>query len=120
MRKILGDTDLSDHDPTPKKNQRTKLRRSFAIADIAALASNAESENEVLVLNNELEYARIRPRADAADEADEDTDQSPTPRKKQKTIKVPVREAIKSNRKEHEPRKADNSELKVSSLHYTR
>ena len=98
-------TDL-DLDLTPK-NKRTNLRRSYAIADITALVSGsdaAESEHE-MVTNDE--YQPLHQIESVTDEIVSDNE--PTPKKKQK-IKVPVREAINANRKEHEPhtRKAEN------------
>jgi hypothetical protein len=91
-------SELSDPDPTPKKKP-TDLKRSYAIADIAgAFLDAAESEHETQVLDDEYEPH---------------TDIEPAPKKRQKTIKVPVREAINSNRKEYEPHKAEN---KVSRL----
>jgi hypothetical protein len=103
---------LTDLDLTPKKNAsgRTKLKRSFAMADIAAMASDAESEHIVQVSNDEYE-----PESRAESQGHEDvSNDEPTPKKKQKTVKVPVREAINANRKEHEPHKAEN---KVSRLY---
>lgn len=99
---------MSDLNPTPKKNKRTKLRRSYAIADIGALNSDAvESEHEPQISNDEYEQ-QSQPESQGH-AADEDlSDDEPTPKKKQKTIKVPIREAINANRKEHEPRKAEN------------
>jgi len=99
---------LTDLDLTPKKNERAKLRRSYAIPDIAALASDAaESEHEPGVSNDEYE-PQDQPESQGL-AADEDfDDDEPTPKKRQKTIKVPVREAINANRREHEPRKAEN------------
>ena len=119
IRKKLGEGDddetsmLTDLNlnPTPKKNNHGKLRRSYAILDIAALASDAaESDHEPQVSNDGYE-PQSRPESQASDKiiyVDE-----PTPKKMQKTIKVPVREMINANRMEHEPPKAAN---KVSSL----
>jgi hypothetical protein len=101
---------LSDLDPTPKK-KCSKLRRSYAIADIAPFRDATESEHEPQVLTDEYEPPN-QPESHAADE-DLDLDNEPTPKKKQKAIKMPVREAINANRKEQEPRKAEN---KVSPL----
>ena len=119
IRKKLGEGDddetsmltYLDLNPTPKKNNHGKLRRSYAIPDIAALASDAaKSDHEPQVSNDGYEPQSC-PESQASDEIiyiDE-----PTPRKMQKTIKVPVREMINANRMEHEPPKAAN---KVSSL----
>jgi hypothetical protein len=99
---------LTDIDPTPKKNERAKLRRSYAIPDISAPASDAaESEYEPQVSNDEYE-PQVQPESqDHA--ADEDFyDDEPTLKKKQKMFKVPVRQAINANRKEPESRKAEN------------
>ena len=98
----MSDPDLSYL--TPKNN---KLKRTYAIADIAAPNSDAaESEHEPQALNDEYE-PQSQPESpghlDAADEDDE-----PTPKKKQKMVKVPVREAINANRKEHNPAKAED------------
>ena len=119
IRKKLGEGDddetsmLTDLDlnPTPKKNNHGKLRRSYAIPNIAALASDAaESDHEPQVSNDGYK-PQSHPESQASDEivyVDE-----PTPKKMQKMIKVPVREMINANRMEHEPPKAVN---KVSSL----
>jgi hypothetical protein len=110
IRKNLGDdelTELTDLDLTPK-NKHTKLRRSYAIADITALVSDsdaAESEHEP-VTHDEYEPLHQPEPESVADEIL--SDDEPTPKKKQKIIKVPVREAINANRKEHEPSKAEN------------
>jgi hypothetical protein len=111
IRKKLVDNEsieLIDLDSTPKKNERTKLRRSYAIADIAAQASDAAaSEHEP----NDEYVPQSRPESHAADEAtDEDFEEDldePTPKKRQKTAKVPVREVVNANRKKHEPPKAE-------------
>ena len=104
---------MSELDHTPKKNKGAKLRRLYAIANIAALNSNAaESEHESQVLNDEYE-PQTQPESQGQATEEDLTDDEPTPMKKQKTIKVPVREAINANRKEHEPPKA---EKKVSRL----
>ena len=113
--KKLGDnesSELSDLNPTPK-NKRTKLRRTYAIADIGILLSDAaESGHEQQVLTDGYEpQSRPESRGHATDE--DLSDVEPTPKKRQKTIKVPVREAINANRKECEPCKAEN---KVSRL----
>jgi hypothetical protein len=102
---------LTDLDSTPKKNDRGKLRRSYAILDIAAVSESdaAKSDHEGHVSNDAYEPPS-RPESQAGDEIvyiDE-----PTPKKKQKKIKVPVRETINANRMEYEPREAAN---KVSS-----
>jgi hypothetical protein len=97
---------LTDLDLTPKKNDRTKLKRSFAVADIAVLASDAESEHALWESNDEYE-----PQSELESQAHEDLPKEldePTPKKRQKTMKVPVREAINANRKEHKPHKAEN------------
>ena len=109
-KKKLGydeSSELSNIDPTPKKKY-TKLRRSYAIADIAALNINAtESEHEPQVLNDDYEpQGRPESHSHVADE--DSLDGEPTPKKRPKTIKVPVREVINANRKEREPRKMEN------------
>jgi hypothetical protein len=95
---------LTDLDVTPqKKDERGKLRRSYAILDIAGIASTAAaSEHEPQV----LEY---KAQNQDRDEDDIYTDE-PTPlaKKKQKATKVPVREAINANRKEAQPRKPED------------
>ena len=49
-------TELADLDITPKKYKRMILRRSYAIADITALVSDAaESEHKPQVSNDEYE-----------------------------------------------------------------
>lgn len=104
---------LTDLDPTPKKNNGGKLRRSYAIPDIAALVSDAaESDHEMQVSESNDGYEpHSRPASQASDEIEYIKEL--TPKKKEKKIKVPVREMINANRKEHEPREAAN---KVSSL----
>lgn len=102
---------MSEIELTPK-NKRTKLRRSYAIADIAVSASDAGNEYEPQVPNDEYEPSQPESQVHATDEL-EDFDNDPTPKKKQKTVKVPVREAINANRKEQELPKA---EKKVSPL----
>ena len=83
------------------------LRRSYAIADIAALVSDAaESGHEPQVLNDEYE-PQSQPQGYATDEGLDLDDLEPTP-KKQKMVKVPIRETINANRKEQELRKAEN------------
>ena len=101
---------MTDLDVTPKKNEGhgTKLRRSYAILDIASLASDAdaaEGEHKSQVSNDG--YEPHESQGHAADE-EFDVDDEPTPKKKQKTVKVPVRDAINANRREQEPRKAEN------------
>lgn len=104
---------MSYLDPTPTKNKRTQLRRSYAIADIAALNSDAaESGHELQILNDEYDPQTQQETHSQGHAVDEElSDDEKTPKKKQKTIKV--REVINANRKEHEPRKAEN---KVSRL----
>lgn len=113
IRKKLGDDDetsaLTDLDSTPKKNNRGKLRRSYAILDIAAVSDAAKTDHEGQVSNDGYEPPS-RPESQASDEivyVDE-----PTPKKKQKKIKAPVRETVNANRMEHETREAAS---KVSS-----
>ena len=81
------------------------MRRSYAIANIAVLNINAtESEHEPQVLNDDYEpQGRPESHSHAADE--DSSNGEPTPKKRPKTIKVPVREAINANRKEREPHK---------------
>jgi hypothetical protein len=99
---------LSDLGPTPQKKP-TNLKRTYAIADIAGVFLDAaESEHETQASNDEYE-----PRPVADEDFPTDVDNEPTPKKRQKTIKVPIREVINANRKEHEPHKAEN---KVSHL----
>ena len=117
IRKKLGEGDDDETfmltnlnlNPTPKKNDHGKLRRSYAILDIAAVSDAAKTDHEGQVSNDGYEPPS-RPESQASDEivyVDE-----PTPKKKQKKIKVPVRETINANRMEYEPREAAN---KVSS-----
>ena len=94
---------MGDLNVTPKKHKRTILRRSYAIADIAALVSD---EHEPQVLNDEYE-PQSQPQGYATDEGLDLDDLEPTP-KKQKMVKVPIRETINSNRKEQELRKVEN------------
>lgn len=96
---------MTDIDSTPKKNERIKLRRSYAIADIAALASDDAAEHEP----NDEYVPQSQPENHAAgeDEDFEDDLDEPTPKKRLKTAKVPVREVINANRKEHKPPKAE-------------
>ena len=100
---------MTDLDSTPKKNNRGKLRRSYAILDIAAVSDAAKTDHEGQVSNDGYEPPS-RPESQASDEivyVDE-----PTPKKKQKKIKAPVRETVNANRMEHETREAAS---KVSS-----
>ena len=98
---------MGDLNVTPKKHKRTILRRSYAIADIAALVSDAaESEHKPQVSNDEYE-PQSQPQGYATDEGLDLDDLEPTP-KKQKTVKVPIRETINANRKEQELCKAEN------------
>ena len=94
-------TILTDLDITPqKKDERGKLRRSYAILDIAMVASNAAaSEHEPQV----SEHGRDR-------DDDDIYEDEPTPlaKKKQKAAKMPVREAINANRKEPQQRKPED------------
>ena len=94
---------MVDLDVTPK-NDRTKLRRSYAILDIAAMALDA-AESEVPQESND-EYGWPETRGHAVDE--DLFNDAETPKKKQKTTKVAVRDAINANRKEQEPRKAEH------------
>lgn len=106
---------MSDIVSTPLgKKKSSKLRRSYAIADIAVESQDAAANDE-----HEVYDPRSRPAAPAETHVhaavnDEDfeyiSDNEPTPKKRQKTTKVPVRETINSNRKEfeHEPHKAEN------------
>ena len=89
----------------PKKDKRSKLRRSYAILDIAAASDAAEGEHELQVTNGRFEQPENQGHQDAADEV---FDFEPTPKKKQKVTKVPVREEINANRKEYQPRKAED------------
>ena len=92
-------TELGDLNITPKKHKLTILRRSYAIANIAALVSDAaESEHEPQVLNDEYK-PQSQPQGYATDEGLNLDDLEPTP-KKQKTVEVPIREMINANRKE--------------------
>jgi hypothetical protein len=95
---------LSDLEPTPKK-QSAKLRRTFAIANIAPLLHQHEP----------IQYEQSHPESRDDHGADEDdiyksTDNEPTPKKRKK---APVREAINASRRENGPHKAEN---KVSEL----
>ena len=88
-------TDLSDN-PTPMRQRG--LRRSYAIANLDA------------PVQTEGKYDGWAPKDDDYDpptELERDTsieaDDDPTPKKKQKIMKVPVREAIKASRKEPTP-----------------
>lgn len=99
--KILGDTD-NDVDLTPR-NKRAELRRSYAIADIAQISNVSNDEYE--------QEPERKPEADGQGQ-DSETDgfyDEPTPKKRQRTIKVPVREAINANRKENKSQKAENN-----------
>ena len=81
---------MGNLDVTPKKHKCTILRRSYAIANIAALVSDAaESEHEPQVSNDEYE-PQSQPQGYATDEGLDLDDLEPTP-KKQKTVKVPIR-----------------------------
>ena len=88
---------MSDLDPTPKKKQRTKLRRSYAISDIAPLLDEHEP----------IKYKKqSQPESNDDHVADDEdiyksTDNEPTPKKR----KAPVREAINASRKENGPHK---------------
>ena len=94
---------MGDLNVTPKKHKHKILRRSYAIADIAALVSD---EHEPQVLNDEYE-PQSQPQGYATDEGLNLDDLEPTP-KKQKTVKVPIREMINANHKEQELCKAEN------------
>ena len=82
----------------------------YAIADIAQVLNAAETEHELHVSNDKYEPERQpEPESQGHGSATDDFyDDEPTLKKKQKTIKVPVREAINANRKEHESHKAEN------------
>jgi len=82
-------TDLGD-DPTPKKD-RSGLKRSYAIADIA-VPSEPERDLGTTALDDDYR-------------ADDYHDNDPTPKKKQKAVKVPVREIVGASRKEPEFRR---------------
>ena len=98
---------MGDLDVTPKKHKCTILRRSYAIANIAALVSDAaESEHIPQVSNDEYE-PQSQPQGYATDEGLNLDDLEPTP-KKQKMVKVLIRETINANRKEQELCKAEN------------
>ena len=98
---------MGDLNVTPKKHKHTILRRSYAIADIAALVSDAaESEHEPQVSNDEYK-PQSQPQGYATDEGLDLDDLEPTP-KKQKMVKVPIRETINANCKEQELHKAEN------------
>ena len=91
---------MGDLDITPKKHKRMILRRSYAIANIAALVSDAaESEHKPQVSNDEYK-PQSQPQGYVTDEGLDLDDLEPTP--KQKTVKVPIRETINANHKEQE------------------
>jgi hypothetical protein len=100
---------LSDLNLTPKKNKPTKLKRSYAVADCAALASEAaETEDEPQLSNGEYEPHNQPESQGQAGDTDLSDNEPPTPKKKRKTHKVPIREAIHANRKEREQKKAED------------
>jgi hypothetical protein len=111
---------LTDLDRTPpKKNKRSTLRRSYAIPDISAVASGAaESQHEPQVSNDEYN-PQDRPESQGHADDEDFYDDDPTPKKRQKKIKVPVRETINASRKEHasEPL-AHKAENKACHLKY--
>ena len=68
----------------------------------------AEIEHGRQTLNDEYEQ-QVQPESQGHAAGEEYlSEDEPTPKKRQKTTKVPVREAINANRKEHEPRKAES------------
>ena len=94
---------LTDIDVTPKKDEHgpPKLRRSYAILDIAAMVSaESESEHEPHISDGEYE-----PQGGYDEPQNQDDnniyDNEPTPKKKQKNMKVPIREVVNANRNEH-------------------
>lgn len=99
------DDDESDLNPTPK-NKPTRLTRSYAVADLASEA--AETEDDLQLSNGEYEPHNQPESQGQAGDTDLSDNEPPTPKKKQKTHKVPIREAIHANRKEQEQKKADD------------
>ena len=94
----------------PKKNEPTKLMRTYAIADLAAPALEAaktETEPEVQLSNDEYEQRNQPQNQSHAGDSTDHSNNEPAPKKRQKTTKVPIREAIHANCKEKEPPKAE-------------
>lgn len=93
-----------------QRTNEAKLRRSYAIANIAQVSNAVETKHKLHVSNDEYKPER-QPEAESqghGSAVDDFYDDELTPKKKQKTIKVPVREAINANCKEHESHKAEN------------
>ena len=97
---------LTEFKLTPEKGNPAKLRRSYAIADMAPALDAADGEYEPQVLNKE--YKPESQPDEAINEFEGLFNDDPTPKKKQKMTKVPVREAINASRKEHKPPKVEN------------
>ena len=85
-------TDI-ESEVTPKKNEHPTMMRMYAIADITASVSDATgNENEMQASNGE--YVPSQPETEDQ-VCDEDLYRDdPTPKKKQKKTKVPIREVI--------------------------
>lgn len=100
---------LTELDLSPKKNEKkgrsTKLRRTYAVADMEPALEAAESADgfEPQASNDEYEAEN-----QVHDTDGEIFDDEQTPKQKKKANKVPLREEINFIRKEkHEPHKAE-------------
>lgn len=107
---LQEDTDveeLTELEPTPKKVGRGQ-KRSYAVGDFAAPTAGGKYGQEAL----EEEYEPVTERESDALELDnvlDSDDNDPTPKKKKaKTAKVAVREAVGSSRQQPEPRRELN------------
>ena len=101
---------LTDIDVTPKKDEcgPPKLRRSYAILDIAAMVSaDSESEHEPQVSDEEYELQGGYDKPQNQEDDNNIYDNEPTAKKKQKNMKVPIREVVNANHKEHHPHKKE-------------
>jgi hypothetical protein len=88
-----------DSEDAPKsKNSRRTLTRTYTVADLAA--SN-DDENE--------------PPLSESENAIENEDSDPTPRKRQKVAKASIRESINSRREKHDVR-SEQGKHEVSTI----
>jgi hypothetical protein len=103
-------TDLDDdNDLTPKRG-RKGLKRSYAIANFATPVQTMKDKHEGQALDNDEYEPVTEPERYSGAEHDDD----PTPKKKQKVVKVPVREAVNANREEPELHRRQSEVNKVS------
>ena len=94
------DSDLSDpptEPETPVVNKCRGLTRTYAMADVTAPAQAMKGQHLATTFDDDYEPV-TEPEGNHEIESDDD----PTPKKKQKVAKAPVREAVNASREEPE------------------